>query len=156
MKKLLWAIPFLILLSLPTLFNKMQSTEIVYRDYTISGKITNTEDVRSAVDVVIANNNAANDEDIDAYLATLTPSSRDATKKELISFFKTYDVQHQIIKIQVMEQREDQVVLEVTKESRNHNKEEFTDHRAQNVMTIEKQPTKWLIVETFLNDTKKI
>ncbi|MGX6972589.1 hypothetical protein [Vagococcus lutrae] len=156
MKKLVWAIPFLILLGLPTIWQKLQSQTISYHDYQITGKITDEESIKDAVDVVLINNDAANSENIEAYLDTLSPESRKATKKELTTFFKTYDVTHDILSIKVLEQSNQKIVLEVTKESHNHNQATFTDHRAENVITLQKQAGNWQIVETFLNNTQKL
>ena len=154
MKKLKWAIPFIILLILPLAIDWMQNEELFYNDYKISGKIKDKKAIEAPLDVIFKNHDAANEKDIEAYLNTLTPDHRDATKKELTAFFNTYDIKHEIIAIHVQRQLENQVVFEVVKTARNQNDEEFQDHQSSNVLTLEIIDGEWFIVESLLNKTQ--
>ena len=69
--------------------------------------------------------------------------------KRINDFFKTYDVTHDILSIKVLEQSNQKIVLEVTKESHNHNQATFTDHRLENVITLQKQSETGKLLKHF-------
>lgn len=154
MKKLKWAIPFIILLLLPLVIDWVQNEEIEYNNYKISGKIVDEQAIKAPLDVIFLNNEAVNQKDIDLYLSTLNEDSREVTKTELEEFFKTYDIKHEINALFVQKQTDDRVVIEVVKTARNQNEEEFQDHQSSNVITLEKSDGEWFIVEALVNKTQ--
>ena len=87
MKKLYWMIPFILLLLLPLVVDRIQNEEIIYQAYKVSGKITDKNTIQKPLEIVLKNNDAANNEDIEAYLDTLSKENRAATEKELLTFF---------------------------------------------------------------------
>lgn len=154
MKKLKWAIPFIILLLLPLVIDWAQNEEIEYKNYKISGKIVDEAAIKAPLDVIFLNNEAVNQKDIELYLSTLNEESREVTKTELEEFFKTYDIKHEINALHVQKQTDERVVVEVVKTARNQNEEEFQDHQSSNVITLEKFDGQWLIVEALVNKTQ--
>lgn len=154
MKKLYWMIPFILLLLLPLVVDRIQNEEIIYQAYKVSGKITDKNTIQKPLEIVLKNNDAANNEDIEAYLDTLSKENRAATEKELLTFFEEYEIKHEIVGMHVLKQTEDRTVIEVVKIAKNHNEKEFQDHQSSNVLTLERINDEWFIVESLINKTK--
>lgn len=134
------------------------SPELPTRDpnVTITGKITDEDSALAAFDTLQKNLQAANDEDITAYVATLVSDARAETKEELLPFFKEYDLKNTLLSFEVQKQEADHLLVQTTQETKNTGKKEYKDHIATTSITFAKEDGKWLIEESVMTDTKFI
>lgn len=120
-------------------------------------KVTNVDDLEEAIQVVEKNIQAAEEEDIEAYLSTIIKSGHEDTAKELEEFFKSYDLEHTILAISVMDQEEDKMLLEVTQQSVAtfvaEDAQEYKDHVAVANHTLVKEDGQWKVAETAMVET---
>lgn len=120
----------------------------------IKGKITNQEDVQAVFDLLEKNLQAANDEDLETYLSTLVPDAREATKKEMAPFFKTYDVKHTLLAFEVRKEDGERILVKTQQRTENKGTEEFRNHVTEANHTFVKIDGEWFIEETAMSNTQ--
>lgn len=117
-------------------------------------KITNNQDLEEAIEVIEKNIEAAEKEDIPTYLSTIIKSGHGDTAKELEEFFKSYDLEHTILGITVLDQEEEKMLIEVTQQSVTvftaEDADEYKDHVAVANHTLVKEDGQWKIAETAM------
>lgn len=135
--------------------------KISYRDpesvsYKVHEKteIKNQQDLKEAIEVIEKNLEAAEKEDIPAYLSTIIKAGHEDTSKELEDFFESYDLEHTILGITVLDQKEDKMLLEVTQQSvatfTAEDADEYKNHVAVANHTLVKEDGQWKIAETAM------
>ncbi|MGM0123941.1 hypothetical protein IGI37_001315 [Enterococcus sp. AZ194] len=122
----------------------------------ITGTISDKKAAESAFTVLKKNIQAVNDKDIDAYLSTIVPSSREETKKEMTPFFEKYSLKNELLSFEVKKQDNDHMLIEAQQKSQNLGKEKYRSHIAVANHTFVKEGGEWLIQETVITDTKFI
>lgn len=153
----------LLLLSLILFLSACGPKKMTYRDPDeISYEVTEKTDIKDqkaveeAVKVVQKNIQAAQEEDIDAYLSTIVKKGHKETKKEFKDFFEDYDLEHTIMGITVLEEDKETMLLEVTQQSvathTAENVDEYKDHIAVANHVLVKEEGKWKISETTMVD----
>lgn len=120
----------------------------------IKGKIKNQEDVLAAFALLEKNLQAANDEDLEAYASTLVPSAREATKKEMATFFKEFDVKHTLLSFEVTKEDGERILVKARQKTVNEGKNEYRDHITEANHTFVNIDGEWLLEETAMSDTQ--
>lgn len=120
----------------------------------IKGNITNEEDVYAVYDLLERNLQAANDEDVETYLQTLIPEAREATKKEMTTFFETYDVEHTLLSFEVRKEDGERILVKTQQRTVNEGTEEFRNHITEANHTFVKIDGEWFIEETAMSNTQ--
>lgn len=117
-------------------------------------KVTDSNEIKEAVEVIEKNIEAAEAEDIDAYLSTIIKSGHADTAQELEEFFKSYDLEHTILAITVLDQEDEKMLIEVTQQSiatfTAEDVPEYKNHVAVANHTLVKEDDEWKIAETAM------
>lgn len=134
----------------------------VYQDpetvsYSIEGEYNNAEDAQEAVQVIQNNLNFAQEENMEGYLSTLVSSAREETEEELAPFFETYDLEHTVLSIEILDQEEKRMLVKTEQQAVMVNSidgaEQYRDHIAEANHTLIKEDEEWKIEETIMTDT---
>ncbi|MHC5268728.1 hypothetical protein ACYSNO_06000 [Enterococcus sp. LJL98] len=120
----------------------------------IKGKITNEEDVLAVYALLEKNLQAANEEDLETYLSTLVPEAREATKKEMVPFFETYDVKHTLVSFEVIKEDGERILVKARQKTVNEGTEKYRNHITEANHTFVKIDGEWLLEETAMSDTQ--
>jgi len=153
MRKLIWTLPFLFLLFLPSLTEKATSTSMEVDGRVITGKINNVQDIEECVRIIEKNNAAVNNKQLNDYAETLVHSARAASVKELKTVFETYDLQVEIQNIKVKTHEQEYIVFEIEQRTVNNNEADFRNHVSTALTTFVKEDGTWKIAETAMSDT---
>lgn len=126
--------------------------------YEVEGtdEITNHQAIDEAVELVEQNLSYVEEKQMEGYLSTIVSSAREETEAELAPFFESYNIEHTILGIEVLEQQPNQILLQVEQQSilidKDPNAEEYRDHIAEANHTLTYENDKWKIAETTITD----
>lgn len=118
-----------------------------------SEEMTPEEEV---IRVVKDNLNAMNDEDVDAYMESISASSDlfEATKQQMQAIFSMYDLEVSIEEIEVIEVNDTDAKVRVKQKTINNNDADFQTNVTTAVHTLSKVDGEWKIVMTSIENTE--
>ncbi|MFL2134115.1 hypothetical protein [Desemzia sp. FAM 24101] len=134
----------------------------VYQDpktvsYSLEGEYDNTEDAQEVVQVIQDNLHYAQEEDMEGYLSTLISSAREETEEELFPFFESYDLEHTVLSVEILDQEENRMLIKTEQQAvmvdSVDGAEQYRDHIAEANHTVIKENEEWKIEETIMTDT---
>lgn len=140
------------------------TTNRVYQDpssvsYEIEGQseITDSKAAAEAVDVIEQNLQYAQEEDMNGYLSTIVSEAHENTRSELQMFFELYDIEHTILRVEVLDQQLDQMLIQVEQQSvvieAVSEAEQYRDHVSEANHTLVIENGQWKIAETTMTET---
>lgn len=125
--------------------------------YEIEGELANQSEAEKAVQVIEDNLAYAEAEDLDGYLSTILQSAAEETRAELGPFFEQYDLEHTILKIEVLEQEEERMLIQTQQQTvmidSVEGAENYRNHIAEVNYTMVVEEGEWKIEETAMTDT---
>lgn len=130
--------------------------------YEIEGadEITDQAEVEQAIEVIKENLAAAQDRDIERYVATIVSGARADTRKELIPFFDAYELEHTILGIKVADQQPEQMLIKVLLQTvaidQAPEADHYRDHVSETNYTLVKENQNWLIAESQVTENEFI
>ncbi|MGX7418241.1 hypothetical protein ACWOFR_05490 [Carnobacterium gallinarum] len=122
----------------------------------ITGKITNQADAEAALNLIEKNLSYATENNLEGYLTTIVASGYLETKKEIAPFFKNYQLFHQLLSFEIMNQQEQRMRIQTQQKTLNKDKSDYRSHIAEANYTLVKEDGVWKIQETIMTDTKFI
>ncbi|NAP01183.1 hypothetical protein FRY77_35090, partial [Halomonas sp. MG34] len=99
----------LIMIALPILLVGCSNSGPTVKDTPAEDLSENASEVKQ---VLKRNLQAIQEEDMDAYLATLVESGRESTKNEIAGFFEDYDIEYELLGFEILEEEEERIVIE--------------------------------------------
>lgn len=128
--------------------------------YSIEGEIENQSEVKAAVQVIEDNLDYATKEDMEGYLSTIVATGREETQKELAPVFESYDLEHTVLSVEVLEQEENRLLIRAEQQTvmldAIQGAEPYRSHIAEANHELIKEDGNWKIKETIMTDTKFI
>ncbi|WP_347297439.1 hypothetical protein [Dolosigranulum savutiense] len=130
--------------------------------YEIEGtdEITDQTEVDQAIAVIKENLAAAQDRDIERYVATIVSEARADTRAELIPFFDTYELEHTILGIKIADQQPEQMLIKVLLQTvalnQSSTADHYRDHVSETHYTLVKEEQEWRIAESQVTENEFI
>lgn len=128
--------------------------------YQVEGKIQNMTVAEEAVQVIENNLQYASQEDMDGYVSTIISSAREETAAELATVFETYDLEHTLLSVEVLEQEDSRMLIRTQQQTvmidSIEGTEKYRNHIAEANYTMLLEEGEWKIEETVMTDTKFI
>ena len=112
---------------------------------------------KEVIGVLEKNLEALNNEDVDAYMSTISEESPayDQTKELIGKIFEVYDLENKLVgKMKVIEIKEDTAKVEMTTTSKKISGPEYKDNKSTYVNLLKKYDDGWKIINTDLIETK--
>ncbi|GAQ17722.1 hypothetical protein OPHB3_1647 [Oceanobacillus picturae] len=106
--------------------------------------------------VLEKNLQATQEEDMDAYLATLVESGRESTKKEIAGFFEDYDMEYELLGFEILEEEDERIVIEAEQRATATYVAEglsYRDHIARSEQTFVREEGEWRIAKSEITNT---
>lgn len=147
----------LFLLILYSAYNSERGQLEVQQD--ILGKVSHLEEATQARDLLETNLYYSEIEDMEGYLSTISSKGHEETREAMLEFFESYSVSHELIRFEVLEQQEDELVAKATqKTTDNHGEGEdpYKSHTAEVLHVFKKENHEWKIYESSVTDVKFI
>ena len=137
---------------------KYQNPEEV--SYQVTGTVTDEIAANEAVQVIEDNLQYASEEDMDGYVSTIISSAREETASELAAVFETYDLEHTLLSVEILEQEEGRMLIRTQQQTVMidviDGAESYRNHIAEANYTMFLEGNEWKIEETVMTDTKFI
>lgn len=128
--------------------------------YQVEGEVKDTTAVEEAVQVIEDNLQYASKEDTDGYVSTIISSAREETASELAAVFETYDLEHTLLSVEILEQEETRMLIRTQQQTvmidAVEGAENYRNHIAEANYTMFLEGNEWKIEETVMTDTKFI
>lgn len=128
--------------------------------YQVEGELTDEVAAETAVQVIEDNLRYASAEDMDGYVSTLISSAREETAVELATVFETYDLEHTLLSVEVLEQEDERMLIRTQQQTvmvaSIEGAENYRNHIAEANYTMLLEDGEWKIEETAMTDTKFI
>lgn len=157
LKKLLLFSTVLALIFLAFKLYQGQSVGANQDSKTDQQKIVITDKGEQAIfDLLDSNLTAINNKEIDTYLATLVPTAREASRKEIATFLDTYTVKNQLESFRVLKKDKTHCLVETKQKTINLGKKKYRNHIATANHTLKKVDGTWLIASTSMINTEFI
>ncbi|QOR66309.1 hypothetical protein IM538_21505 [Cytobacillus suaedae] len=108
-----------------------------------------TEDEMAIYELIERNVDAMNNEDIDAYMADLDPSSPnyDLAKEPMELLFAEFDLLVELIEIEILEVTEDNATIRIIQQTTSLEESIFKDNIVEMIQGIKKVNDKWVLTE---------
>ena len=128
--------------------------------YQVEGELTDEVAAETAVQVIEDNLRYASAEDMDGYVSTIISSAREETAAELATVFETYDLEHTLLSVEVLEQEDERMLIRTQQQTvmvaSIKGAENYRNHIAEANYTMLLEDGEWKIEETAMTDTKFI
>ena len=128
--------------------------------YQVEGELTDEVAAETAVQVIEDNLRYASAEDMDGYVSTIFSSAREETAAELATVFETYDLEHTLLSVEVLEQEDERMLIRTQQQTvmvaSIEGAENYRNHIAEANYTMLLEDGEWKIEETAMTDTKFI
>lgn len=125
--------------------------------FSLEGEIANQDEAEAALKVIEENLAFAEAEDMDGYLSTILNQAHKETEKELAPFFESYDMQHTLLRAEVIDQQPDRILIQTEQQTimlaAVEGAEKYRNHIAEANHTLIKEDNRWKIEETIMTDT---
>jgi len=126
-------------------------------NYTIESEYEVDEETKKGVQVIEDNLKYAQEENMENYLSTLVKSAHEETEEELKPFFETYDIDHTILSVEVLDQEADTMLVRTEQQTvmidSVDGADSYRDHVTEANHTLVKEKGGWKIQETIMTDT---
>jgi len=115
-------------------------------------------EIEAAKSVFRANVKALNEENLDAYMATLDSGSSgfEQTRALIQNLFETYDLRYEIDAIEVVEASTETIKLRVTQSTKKISGPAFNNNQLVAIHTLRKRNGEWKISETEVKDVEAL
>ena len=112
------------------------------------------DDEDAIVAVVYANLEAAEDEDLDAYMATIHEDSAlyENTESIMVLLFDTYDLDYEVDDLEILEITKNEAEIRLVQITRRIRGPEFDDNEATVVHTLRRSDGEWFFWESLIED----
>ncbi|GHU35417.1 hypothetical protein FACS1894193_00940 [Bacilli bacterium] len=118
-------------------------------------KIVITDKSEQALyDLINRNLTAINQKKMEDYLATLIPTARQNSQKEITTFLNSYTVKINLESFQVLKKDKTHCLIETKQKTINLGKNKYRNHISTANHTLTKLDGKWLIASTTMIDTE--
>lgn len=154
MKKRYLVVIILGLLFLPNVLGKIDQESLTIGNYLVTGHFDQPDLIKQAIPVYLDNIQAVNQENTPAYLETILPSARMASKEVFESSTRQFDLSISLQSIEVVYQDPTLIKLRVKQINENNNDQDYRDHLATLGVTLKLEGTKWYIVEAMVENTE--
>lgn len=128
--------------------------------YTLEGEVTDQGEADVALRVIEDNLHYAQEEDMTGYLSTIISSGHEETEAELVAVFEEYDLQHTLLRAEVLEQNPDRILIRSEQQTimldAISGVAPYRNHIAEANHTLVKEKGIWKIEESIMTDTKFI
>lgn len=128
--------------------------------YQVQGEVNDETAAEEAVQVIEDNLKYASDEDMAGYVSTIISSAREETAAELTEVFETYDLEHTLLSVEVLDQEENRMLIRTEQQTvmvdAIEGAENYRNHIAEANYTMFLEDGEWKIEETAMTDTKFI
>ena len=111
------------------------------------------EEEQAVKDVIYKNIEAGNNQDVDAYIATMDKDNRNYDRLEdmMNKIFSTYDLHYQVKDLKVIELKDDEAKVQFVQITKKIKGPTFRDSRIEGVHTLHKPNGEWKIYDTQIN-----
>lgn len=117
------------------------------------------EEVAAAKEVLEANLQYSEAEDMEQYLQTIASHGHEATRAEMNQFFQDYTVSHELTAFEVVERHDDEIVVKTSQIIKDQNQEgdkRYKSHKAEMMHVLKKEDNQWKIFESNVMDVQFI
>ncbi|RIU90546.1 hypothetical protein [Oceanobacillus picturae] len=143
----------LIMIALPILLIGCSNGGSTVKDTPAEDLSENAIEVKQVLE---KNLQATQEEDMDAYLATLVESGRESTKKEIAGFFEDYDIEYELLGFEILEEEDERIVIEAEQRATATYVAEglsYRDHIARSEQTFVREEGEWRIAKSEITNT---
>lgn len=137
---------------------KYQNPEEV--SYQVKGTVTDVLAAEAAVQVIEDNLRYASEENMSGYVSTIIAAAREETAAELATVFETYDLEHTLLSVEILDQEENRMLIRTQQQTimvdAIEGAENYRNHIAEANYTMFLEHNEWKIEETAMTDTKFI
>lgn len=124
-----------------------------------AGEEIRDEEVMAAKEVLEANLQYSEAEDMEQYLQTIASHGREATRVEMNQFFQDYTVSHELTAFEVVERHDDEIVVKTSQMIKDQNQEgdkRYRSHKAKMMHVLKREDNQWKIFESNVMDVQFI
>ncbi|EOH89808.1 hypothetical protein ACTNBL_02485 [Enterococcus villorum] len=121
---------------------------------TITGRVTDLVAAEECFKLLKQSIVATNKKDLDSYIDTLVKDAQEATAKQLQIVFDSYDLKHELLSFQVLNQKKDSLFVVVYQKTINQGRQHYQNHIAQIHYTFLKEKNQWKIQQSFITNTE--